>query len=524
MASSDFKITQGAGPAAARIVMVEGPHIGERFNLSLSTVIGRSTLADVCVEDVGVSRKHAQIQKSEEGSYVLSDLGSKNGVFVNDSKIDQHSLRPGDRIQLGPRATFVFGYMDPVEEQLRQKQRLETLGRAVAGIAHDLNNVVGALSANADFLARLNPDANFKTADVAEALEDMKLAALQARNLTRSVVNFARGRPTSFGLVDMSELCSETLRLARHALGRSVEVELDLTPKLVVRGSQSELQQTVMNLLVNARDAMPNGGKLRVSTRSRQGKDCEKTLDLVATEMYVMVEVADGGAGIDQEILPHIFEPFFTTKGHGSGSGIGLATVKDVVGLHKGRVAVQSKAGEGTVFRIYLPRLELEATANPSTGKMEAIKLAAEHPNRGSLILIVDDDPLVRRSVARLLLGESYQVAEAENAQKALERYQQFPQPDLVLMDLDMPGMGGEEAYRELQKIDPGVLVVLCTGRADLDPTARGLVSGAAATLQKPFSGDTLRATLATLLLQAAALEDEVTVMHQDLSKYRRTP
>ncbi|MDX2054591.1 MAG: ATP-binding protein [Polyangiaceae bacterium] len=522
MPSTDLKITQSSGPAAARLVMVEGPHVGERFNLSASIIIGRSTLADICVEDVGVSRKHAQVKRTDDGVYVISDLQSKNGVYVNEKKVEELALAPGDKIRLGPRATFVFGYLDPVEEQLRQKQRLETLGRALAGIAHDLNNVVGALSANTDFLARMNPSATFEGAEVTAALEDMKLAAVQARNLTRSVVNFARGKAASFGLVDMSELCLETIRLARHALGRSVTVETDIAPKLVVRGSQSELQQALMNLLVNARDAMPEGGHLKVSVKSLKGKDCPKVLDLTAGDSYVVLEVADSGAGVPPEILPYIFQPFFTTKGHGSGAGIGLATVKDVVGLHKGRVDVQSKMGLGTTFRIYVPRLEIEAPVRSgSTGKMPAVALPGTNPNLGKLILVVDDDPLVRRAVSRVLVREQYEIAEAESGKKAIERYLQYPQPVLVLMDLDMPGMSGEETYRELLKIDPGVLVVLCSGRVDLDPSARAGAMGAAATLQKPFSGDTLRATLATLLAQTSALDDEVTKAHGDLSKFR---
>lgn len=517
MAASDLTTPRSIAPAAARLVMVEGPHVGERFNLAAESVLGRSVQSDVCVEDVGVSRKHAEVKRADDGVYVVRDLKSKNGTFVNGRKIEQHTLTPGDQLKLGPRATFVFSYLDPLEEEMRQKQRLETLGRALAGIAHDLNNVVGALAANADFLGRMNPEATFKALDVTAALEDMKLGALQARNLTRSVVNFARGKPTSFGFVDMSELASDTIRLARHALGRNVKVAIALEPKLVVRGSQSELQQTLMNLIVNARDAMPKGGKLCLRARALKGSECEKTLDLDPEQTYVVVEVEDTGVGISKDVLNHIFEPFFTTKGHGSGSGIGLATVKDVVGLHKGRVGVESVPGLGTTFRMYLPRADVDAVQRKqSTGAMRAYDATAANAHLGKLILIVDDDPLARRSLSRLLAREHYQVAVAENGQQALQRYREYPQPDLVLMDLDMPGMSGEEACRELLRLDRSAQVVLCTGRVDIDSGAPGAGFGAVATLHKPFSGDTLRATLSTLFAQASSLDDELTQRHEN--------
>lgn len=468
------------GPA--RLIAIAGSQTGRKFKIGDHSLIGRGTDAAVTLEDPEVSRNHARISKSELGAYLLEDLGSKNGTQVNGLPITRHLLSFGDKIQIGPRVMLLFAPFDPLEDQLLQRQRLEALGRVGAGVAHDLNNMLGAISASIDYLSKLSGDRTLSHEEVKECLEDIGLAAVQASELTRGILKFARGRAQAHGPVDLSGLCSDVMRLIRHTFDRAIQIESAIHAGLSVFGDQAELHQVLMNLCLNARDAMPQGGTLRVSARAL-GRDAEGTPEpLNAAVPHLVLCVEDTGVGMDDATRERVFEAFFTTKREGAGVGLGLATVKEVVVFHGGQIRIESEQGKGTRFLVYLPVHPNQPQTSPVTGAHEVQLFSS----RGS-ILLVDDEEVVRRSFARLLRQAGHVVMEAADGAKALEAYARAnPRPNLVILDLDMPILTGEETQERLLKLDPAVRILFVSGHDEPNREAAVHERGALGFLRKP--------------------------------------
>lgn len=445
-------------------------------------MIGRSGDASVTLEDPEVSRNHARISKSDLGAYLLEDLGSKNGTQVNGLPITRHLLSFGDKIQFGPHVMLLFAPFDPIEDQLLQRQRLEALGRVGAGVAHDLNNMLGAIGASIDYLGKLPGERTLHSEEVRECFEDIRLAASQASELTRGILKFARGRAQAHTQVDLSGLCNDVMRLIRHTFDRAIQIESKIHPRLLVRGDQAELHQVLMNLCLNARDAMPSGGVLRVSA-SAIAPGAEALPEPLNPELtHLVLCVEDTGVGMDEATRGRIFEAFFTTKREGAGFGLGLATVKEVVAFHGGQIRIESEEGKGTRFLVYLPMQEADEEPRKATGAHEAL-----HASPRGQILLVDDEEVVRRSFARLLRQAGHLVTEASDGVKAVDIYRQaYPRPNLVILDLDMPVLSGEETQDRLLKVDPMVRVLFVSGHDE--PTRESAVHarGALGFLRKP--------------------------------------
>lgn len=468
------------GPA--RLIVVAGSQAGRKFKIADLAVLGRSAEAAVTLEDPEVSRSHARITKSESGSYLLEDLGSKNGTQVNGLPITRHVLSFGDKIQVGPRIVLLFAPFDPVEEQLMQRQRLEALGRVGAGVAHDLNNMLGAIGASMDYLTKLPGTHTLDSREVHECFADIRLAAAQASELTRGILKFARGRAQAHSPVDLSGLCNDVLRLIRHTFDRAIEIDAHIESDLSLRGDQAELHQVLMNLCLNARDAMPQGGKLRVSTRVAGVAGAPEPREPIHPGPLLVVSVEDTGVGMDEATRRRVFEPFFTTKRDGAGFGLGLATVKEVVACHGGQIEVESAEGKGTKFLLFLPMYQALKEASPVTGAHDL-----PMPSSRGLILLVDDEEVVRRSFARLLRQAGHEVLDARNGIEAVDIYRNaFPRPNLVLLDLDMPALTGEETQERLLSVDPNVRILFVSGH---DEPAREIAvhaRGALGFLRKP--------------------------------------
>ncbi|MET0793490.1 MAG: ATP-binding protein [Polyangiaceae bacterium] len=467
------------GPA--RLIAIAGSQAGRKFKIGDHSVIGRGGDATVTLEDPEVSRSHARISKSDVGAYLLEDLGSKNGTQVNGLPITRHLLSFGDKIQFGPHVMLLFAPFDPIEDQLLQRQRLEALGRVGAGVAHDLNNMLGAIGASIDYLAKLPGERALSSDEVRECFEDIRLAASQATELTRGILKFARGRAQAHSPVDLSGLCSDVMRLIRHTFDRAIHIESKIYPGLSVRGDQAELHQVLMNLCLNARDAMPRGGVLRVSA-SAVTPDTVLPERLNAAVPHLVLCVEDTGVGMDEATRARIFEAFFTTKREGAGFGLGLATVKEVVAFHGGQIQIESQEGKGTRFLVFLPMQLSHHQPSHITGGQEA----AVSSSRG-LILLVDDEEVVRRSFARLLRQAGHVVIEAPDGVKAVEAYSAaFPRPNLVILDLDMPVLTGEETQERLLKVDPAVRILFVSGHDEPSRESAVHARGALGFLRKP--------------------------------------
>ncbi|MES1176994.1 MAG: ATP-binding protein [Myxococcales bacterium] len=492
MAQPRQRITQertlSGGPA--RLIVMEGPQAGQKFKIDGDVVLGRAIDSTVVLEDPEVSRSHVRITRAHTGAYIIEDMGSRNGTQVNGIPIQKQYLVFGDKIQVGPRVLILFAPFDPIEDQLLQRQRLEALGRVGAGVAHDLNNMLGAISASIDFLGRLPAERPVGSVDVKDSIADIRTALVQASELARGILKFARGRSRGHALVDLSVVCQEVIRLAHHTFDRAILLEQDVAPNLVVSGDQAELHQVIMNLCLNARDAMPSGGTLRIRAGLVEAAAGERA--------QICIAIEDSGTGMDPATRARIFEPFFTTKPDGAGFGLGLSTVREVVNMHGGQVQVDSVQGRGTSFFIYLPA---------SSGQPQPVRITSGHrdlrPQSGSSarILLVDDEEVVRRSTARLLRQAGHEVLEAPGGKEATQLYANSERyPDLVILDLDMPHLNGEQTQRVILSIDPKARILFMSGHEDFVRESSSSIGSAAGYLRKPCSVALLLATVSNVL------------------------
>ena len=483
------------GPA--RLIVMEGPQAGQKFKIDDEVVLGRAIDASVVLEDPEVSRSHLRIARGSTGAYTIEDLGSRNGTLVNGIPIQKQLLAFGDKIQVGPRVLILFAPFDPIEDQLLQRQRLEALGRVGAGVAHDLNNMLGAISASIDFLGRLPPDRPIGAHDVRASVADIRTALEQAGELARGILRFARGRSRGHALVDLSVLCQEVIRLARHTFDRAIVIDQDIRPDLVVSGDQAELHQVLMNLCLNARDAMPDGGTLRIRADLRQLEGEDRT--------QVVIAIEDSGSGMDETTRARIFDPFFTTKPEGAGFGLGLSTVREVVAMHGGQVEVKSSLGQGTSFVLHLPASAGRPMPVRITGGHRELR---PHAAESALILLVDDEEVVRRSTGRLLRQAGHQVLEAPGGREAMQIYDGAERyPDLVILELDMPHLNGEQTQRLIRGIDSKARILFMSGHDDFVRESSSSIGSAAGYLRKPCSVTLLLATVQDILHPERNLE-----------------
>jgi two-component system cell cycle sensor histidine kinase/response regulator CckA len=368
-----------------------------------------------------------------------------------------------------------------LEEELRQAQRMEALGRLAGGIAHDFNNILLAIKSEAWLLK----ESIGSEADERRAVESLERAAERAATLTRQLLAFSRRQVLQPRLLDLNEAVASMEELLRRLIGEDVELETVLDPHLTaVRADPGQMEQVIVNLVVNARDAMPDGGRVTIETRS-----LERSLG------HVVLSVSDTGVGITHEDREHIFEPFFTTKGAGKGTGLGLATVHGIVRQSGGRIEVASEPGHGATFSLYLPCSEqaIEPAREPAA--------ASVAPGTGT-VLLVEDETIVREPLRQILEQQGYRVLQAGDGEEALRVAADHAGPvDLLLTDVVMPVLGGPELAERLLDERPGLKVVYMSGYADraADVLAAAEAAGHSF-LQKPFAPDSLARTLENAL------------------------
>ncbi|MGC4069794.1 MAG: ATP-binding protein [Polyangiaceae bacterium] len=364
-----------------------------------------------------------------------------------------------------------------IEEQLMHSQRLEAVGRLAGGIAHDFNNLLTAI------LAYTETSKRFSDPAIEEMVEGVRNAAVRAANLTSQLLAFARRQVIEPKVLDLNVVVTNTIEMLRRVVGEDVEVVTGVIAGLwKVRVDPGQIEQILVNLAVNARDAMPSGGRLLIGTGNLPQSQVVEVLGQGAERLdYVMVIVADNGVGMTSETMRHLFEPFYTTKEEGRGSGLGLATCHGIVSQNGGHIRVSSTPGVGTTFRVYLPRYHSEVTTAPSVPPSSPAASPEE------TILLVEDDEMVRKVAVRVLRNKGFHVLSAAGGHEALDLAERYEGPiHLLLTDLVMPKMNGDKLAKELGPRRREMRILFTSGYAEAAHD-HGLGPGANF-LQKPYT------------------------------------
>ncbi len=373
-----------------------------------------------------------------------------------------------------------------LERQLRMAQKMEAIGRLSGGIAHDFNNLLGVIIGYSGVLKK-SLDKSQPTYEFATEIEK---AGQRAASLTRQLLAFSRQQVLTPSVLSLNSLVSDMEKMLPRLLGEDINVSLSLEVELGnVKADQSQIEQVIMNLAVNARDAMPSGGKLHIQTANVE-MDQAFTRDHPGSNpgSYVMLAISDSGMGMSAETIAHIFEPFFTTKGVGEGTGLGLATVYGVVKQSNGYIWVDSAVGKGSTFQIYLPKhLDIEKV---SAGRPEIF--SREKPQGSELILLVEDADPLRKLAQSFLESNGFRVMSAASGEAALEIASRHSGMfDLLLTDVVMPGMNGRVLAEKLSLRQPGLKVLFVSGYTDTFIAGHGVLQKGTNLLHKPFTEET---------------------------------
>ncbi|GMU20054.1 MAG: hypothetical protein AMXMBFR13_01550 [Phycisphaerae bacterium] len=378
-----------------------------------------------------------------------------------------------------------------LQEQLHQAQKMEAVGQLASGVAHDFNNLLTVILLNVDLLENRLPGSPV----AAEATATVRSAAEQAVGLTRSLLIFSRRLPAEKKPVRLQDVITTTTRMLRRLLPASIEMNIDASADqpLWIEADPTQLQQVILNLAINARDAMPDGGTLQIRIRSGGADDDLPGQAAPGERSWACLEVSDTGTGIPEEALPRLFEPFFSTKPQGQGTGLGLAIVRGIVENHEGRVRVESQLGQGTTFTVCLPcapRPAMELAGD------ESANLARGH---GETILLAEDNQFVRESISTLLQTLGYELILAPDGRSAAAQWRANSERIRVaILDVDLPGRSGIECLQTMRAEGAAAPAVLISGRTDWSSDA--LSSAPAVVLRKPFMARDLAELLQRLL------------------------
>ncbi len=378
-----------------------------------------------------------------------------------------------------------FEMLRETEEQLRQAQKMESVGRLAGGIAHDFNNMLSVIIGSASLcLDALGPDDPMRT-DV----EQINLAADRAASLTRQLLAFSRRQVLAPKDVNLNDVVGALGEMVKRLVGEHIEVRVELGVGLgTVRVDVAQLEQVLLNLVVNARDAMPSGGRLTIETRQvLLGAEAAREHPEVTPGPHVSLSVRDTGTGMDRATRERIFEPFFTTKAMGKGTGLGLSMAYGTIKQSGGSISVDSEPGKGTTFTINLP-----VVSTPGAS-LSVVQPAAERARGSEMVLIVEDEPQVRRVAARVLRRAGYVVLEAARADEALELVERTAGPlQLLITDVVMPQMNGRALAEKVLARQPQLRVLYMSGYADSAIVEGGVLGAGVNYLQKPFTPDVL--------------------------------
>ncbi|HJP95477.1 MAG TPA: response regulator [Pyrinomonadaceae bacterium] len=370
------------------------------------------------------------------------------------------------------------------EEQLRMSQKLEAVGQLAGGVAHDFNNLLTVITGYSDLVLAQLSDSDDNRPKIAE----IKRAAQRAASLTRQLLAFSRKQVLQPKFFNLNDLVADMSKMLQRLIGENIEMTTSLGPEAPIYADPGQIEQVLMNLVVNARDAMPSGGRITIETSRVEIDDNYSSTHLSAQPgSYVMLAVSDTGSGMDAETRKHIFEPFFTTKENGRGTGLGLSTVYGIVKQSGGSIWLYSEPGQGTVFKIYIPLATIKQIESSTAPTPAAIPRGAE------TILIVEDEPQIRQLAVECLTHCGYKVLSSPNGVEALKLVDNTVQPiDLVVSDVVMPKMSGRELVQRISEVQPLIKVLFMSGYTNDAIVNHGVLDGGTWFIQKPFAFEAL--------------------------------
>ncbi len=446
---------------------------------------------DLCIKEEQEELSLYLNEKSKRDSPIITHIkkgGEKIIVELNKNKI---SLKEEQVLLVIARdITELIQAEDEkrtFQEQLYQSQKMEIVGKLTGGIAHDFNNLLTAINGYSDLaLKKLNRDSN-----VYNDISVIKDCGERAARLTKQLLGFSRKQIAEKTNLDLNITITELEKMLKRLIGEEITLETDLqSSSSIIFADKSQIEQVLVNLVVNARDAIEGFGKIVVSTAKESLTDeFVKRYDLDASNEYIMISVLDTGTGMSEEVQEKIFEPFFTTKEVNKGTGLGLSTVFGIVKQNDGVILVESEEGKGTEFKIYLPQITTEIQEKEEVEKVEPDIL----PTGNETILLVDDEDSIRDFLAEILSEQGYKVIEATNGEEGLQEFKEYNEKiDLLISDITMPKMSGPELAIKLRELQPKLKALFISGNVENEYINEQSTDLRTSFLQKPFTYDSI--------------------------------
>lgn len=435
----------------------------------------------------GRSIKEFVVLPEKKDSHASESLSRLAGTYLSARMLDSRGVSVPCNLGVvetsNPHWRHFLFFEPESSKKLHKQQQLASLGSIAGGIAHDLNNVLTGVLGHISYLRLALPE----QAEYSESIVAIEDGARRAAGMVNTVLDFARGEESEHSKVNLNLVVAAGINLLRAALPKNISIATQESAEIFIQGDESQLSQLVMNFIVNARDALPNGGTIHIHLELQRVQESKRvSRGALRAGDYALMRIKDNGVGIPPDLRDKIFDPFFTTKRE-EGTGLGLATVWQIVEDHGGAIDLRSSADEGTEFAIYFPQLSLAA---PELSRSSATTKQGPAKGQGR-ILVVDDEEAVRAVVQRALELIGYDVEVASNGSEALEIYQ-TQDFDLVVLDMMMPGLSGDEVFFELRKLDSEAKVLLASGYASDQRTSAVLEAGGKGFIQKPFDVEEL--------------------------------